>query len=284
MTKSFQLKRILVPTDFSDLASQALGLARNLAQKTDAEVVVLYADPFLPPPHFTSTQLDEVVQAITHSKELAGTELDRYLEEQLGAGVKSRAVVVESMPVPAIVDWASGNEVDLIIMGTHGRSGFNRLMLGSVTERVLRETDQPLLAVRGEEGIRPLRKILCPVNFTGVAQKALDWAAGFSRFVGAELVLLHVAEDDEATDDELMSRFASCALPEDSGSAMSIEMKVIHGRADEKVIEFAKANEVDLIVLGAQHKTFFDATVLGATTIHVLRHASTPVVTVVAKE
>lgn len=281
MTETFQLKRILVPTDFSELASEALALAKDLATRTSAEVVILYADPFMPPPHFTSTQLDDVVQAITHSKDLAGEELEKYLRQHLGEGVNARAVVVESMPVTAIVAWAQSNEVDLIIMGTHGRGGINRLMLGSVTERVLRETDQPLLAVRGPNGLRPIRRILCPVNFTGVAQKALDWAAGFARLIGAELTLLHVDEDEAASDEDLMSRFGECKLPEES--SLKIDLKVAHGRADEKVIAYAKEHDMDLIVLGAQHKTFFDATVLGATTIHVLRHASTPVLTVIAK-
>lgn len=281
MTDSFHLKRILVPTDFSELASQALALAKDLATRTEAEVVVLYADPFMPPPHFTSTQLDEVVQAITHSKDLANEELEKYLRQHLGDQVSARAVVVESMPVTAIVEWAQSNDVDLIIMGTHGRGGINRLMLGSVTERVLRETDQPLLAVRGPNGLRPIRRILCPVNFTGVAQKALDWAAGFARLIGAELTLLHVAEEETASDADLMSRFGQCTLPDED--SLKLDLKVAHGRADEKVIAYAKENEMDLIVLGAQHKTFFDATVLGATTVHVLRHASTPVLTVIAK-
>jgi len=84
-------------------------------------------------------------------------------------------------------------------MGTHGRSGINWMMLGSVTEKVLHETDRPVLTVREKRGITngasvSVRQVLCPVNYTDVAAKALEHAVAISECFDAELSVLHVVE------------------------------------------------------------------------------------------
>lgn len=285
---SFRLERILVPTDFSELATSALGYASEIAAKAGAEIEVLYADPFLPPHHFLSTHIEEVVQAITHSKQLVGEELDRYLERNLSSEIEGRAVVIEDMPVPAIVKHSSEADIDLIIMGTHGRGGLSRVMLGSVTERVIRESDKPVLAVRvegnHEVGSHPIRKIICPVNFSDIAKQAAGYAVGFSRMMGAELVLFHVAEAGESRSFEsLTSEIDGWCCPEGRPEGVMLRSQVGEGKADEQVVAYARKEKADLIILGAQHRLFSDTTVIGTTTIRVVRHASCPVLTVIAR-
>lgn len=144
------MKKILVPTDFSDLATAALRHAGELAAKEGAELIALYADTFDPPVEFTSRDIATVVQSIAKSRELAHEELERCIGQNVPSNVKTQAVIIEDLPVPAIIGYAKRNNVDLIIMGTHGRTGLGRLLMGSVAERVVAESPVPVEAIRRE--------------------------------------------------------------------------------------------------------------------------------------
>lgn len=273
--------KIAVPVDFSELSDGALALAEQIAERSGGELAVLYADPFLPPPHFTSSQIEKIAQDLEESRGLASDELERHVAGLLTRGVRYRTSVIENLPVPAIVDWARDNAPDLIVMGTHGRSGLNRFMLGSVTERVLRETPVPLLTVRSAStSPRSIRKILCPVNFTGSAQKALEHAAVLARLMQAELTVVHVSDGDAEGEDALSS-LEGCIRPIENSPA--IQRVTLRGVPDETVLRYAEENGTDLIVLAATHRRFLDTTVLGSTTVHVIRHSAVPVLTVTSR-
>jgi nucleotide-binding universal stress UspA family protein len=285
----FQPKLILCPTDFSELATFALHYARDIAACSGARLAVLYADTFMPPPHFTKRQVDELVKTIERSKQAAHQLLERYVREHLGEAAEAEMMIAESLPVSAIVNTAEQRNADLIVMGTHGRSGVSRVMLGSVTERVLRETDRPVLTVRqGPETRGPLRasikRVLCPMNYTPVAFNALEHAVAVARCFDAELHVLHVIEPsaghvmDEKAHEQLCDW-----LSEDARRRCNLQELIRRGDAAEQIIEESRALGCDLIILGAQHKRFFDSTVIGTTTVRVTRHAPCPVLTVIRK-
>ncbi|HLJ74914.1 MAG TPA: universal stress protein [Thermoanaerobaculia bacterium] len=141
------MKRILVATDFSALATAALRYAGNLAAQTGAELIALYADRFEPPMEFTSREIDDVASAINLSRRRAEEELERCVGQNVPATVHTRVEIVEDNPVPAIIGYAARNGVDLIVVGTHGRGGLQRLLLGSVSERVVAEATVPVIVV-----------------------------------------------------------------------------------------------------------------------------------------
>ena len=144
------MKKILVPTDFSDLATAALREAGEIAKKEGAELIALYADTFDPPMEFTSREIEVVLQSIEKSRRRAHEELERCIGQNVPHDVKTQAVVIEDLPVPAIIGYAARNNVDLIVMGTHGRSGIQRLLLGSVAQRVVAESPVPVKTIRRE--------------------------------------------------------------------------------------------------------------------------------------
>lgn len=278
-----EIKRILAPTDFSELAARSLEYAVELATRTGAELVVMYADPFRPPPQFTSDQMDDVVASLERRRIAAMRELELHAAKIVPDGVSLRTLLVEDTPAAAILRIADDVDADLIVMGTHGRSGFNRFLMGSVTERVLHETTRPLLTVRetsrpaAEAPARP--RVLCPVNFSEAAHAALDVAVSFSNLLDAELVVLYVAEDDSEETRELAKKIESW-IPPDS-LRTSADKLLLEGDAAEQVIQYAKSHEADLIVLGASRRLFVDTSVLGTTAVRVTRHAPIPVLTVV---
>lgn len=277
-----EIKRILAPTDFSELATRSLEYAAELARRTGAELVVMYADPFLPPPHFTSGQVDDILASLDRHRAAAGRELDLYAAKHVSSSVPRRTMVVEATPSSAILKTADEIDADIIVMGTHGRGGFNRFLLGSVTERVLHETSRPLLTVRetdkpaADAPAKP--RVLCPVNFSDAARTALEVAISFSNLLDADLVVLHVAEDDSEETRRIAQQVESWLPPDRLRT--SADRLLLQGDAAEQVIEYAKSHLVDLIVLGASHRRLGDTSVLGTTAVRITRHAPIPVLTV----
>lgn len=279
----FTPSRILVPTDFSDLAAYAVRYAASIASHANARLTVLYADTFLPPPHFTYAQVTDIAESLEVSKSQAKEELDRYVQEHVPAGLEVEAVVAEDLPVSAILDAAEQRDVDLIVMGTHGRSGLSRVMLGSVAERVLRETNRPVLTAR-ESTDRPagrIAKVLCPMNFSEVARDALRHAVSLAKLYNAELTVLHVVEPQQRIVTQQEMEQLCSWIPDDVRPRCEFQQLELSTHPAEQIIESARAFGADLLVIGAQHKRFTDTTIIGSTTVQVTRHASSPVLTVV---
>ncbi len=136
-------KRILVPTDFSKASRAALQQAAEVARACSAKLTVMYADTFTP-----TTAGDEITTQVEETKEAAATHLKDDVKELVPPTVPVDTMIVVDQPVSAILKTARDKNVDWIVMGTHGRRGVDRLVLGSVTESVLRQSDRPVLTVR----------------------------------------------------------------------------------------------------------------------------------------
>jgi len=192
-------RTILVPTDFSDVSADALRTANLLREHCGhGKVVVMYANWFEAPPYFTSGRLDELQKEFRESLHLAEESLGAFVRSTLGGIPDSVNVrVIEALPADGIRRLAALEKPDLIVMGTHGRSGLNRWMLGSVAERVLRESTVPVLTVRSAPR-RPIRRVLCPVHNTDLSRQALKLAAGISACFEASLTVFHVVETSGA--------------------------------------------------------------------------------------
>ena len=251
--KTQLIQRILIPTDMSDFATLALRYGLLFRERLGTQLTLLYAEELemlLSSEYPLGYYFDNVSAAKTHALDL----LRNYARQEMKDVTGLRTLVLDSSPARAIVQTADDMRADLIIMGTHGRHGLRRTLLGSVTERVLRETGRPLLTV--VPGLFPadrpvaIRKILCPVNFTAIAQHALDYAATFAATFGAELREVNVPEDRDSSDPA------------------------------ERILKIADDYNADLIVIGAQHTRFSDATVIGTTTERITRFARQPVLTV----
>jgi len=278
-----EIRQILSPVDFSELSAHALRYASMLARCGNARLVAAYAESFSPPPYFTEGQLGELERQFRDAFRGAESALRRFVDAELDAEAASTTEVriVEAMPVDGIRRLTREIKTDLIVMGTHGRSGVNRLMLGSVAERLLRESDVPVLTVRGDTAaaMTPPKTILCPVNNTPAAREALLMAAHLARCFGGNVVALHVKEGHPG-----QGIGDLCAwVPDEIRSHCTLRELTREGEAAEEIVSLAKETPCDLLVIGARHRRFFDSTVLGSTTARVVRHAPCPVLTVYAK-
>lgn len=172
------MKTIVVGTDFNELATAALRFAGGLAARSGAELIVVYADTFEPPVEFTAAQLSEIAEAIERSRKAAAEELKANVARYVPQGVAWRAIVADGLPAAAISAVADAEGADFIVVGTHGRGGLQRLLLGSVAEALIRDAHVPVLTVHSTDGVR--RVISHGAN--------ADLAASLARDLGAEFI------------------------------------------------------------------------------------------------
>jgi len=283
----FGYERILVPTDMSDFATLATRYAAVLQERLGSRITLLYADETYFPMDVLEIPLGYYLENAPETKEKLHQRLREYADATLG-GLPVETMVATDSPARAIVRTAKEMRADLIVMGTHGRRGWRRALLGSVTETVLHETDRPVLTVTPgilEDGAIPkIRRVVCPVNFTYVARESLHHAAAMAQAFDAELIVVYVAEGVQPPQlPEVEAAFSLWVDPAVRGRERYTLSVVGEGNPAERVLMTAADVGADLIVLGAQHKFFSDATVIGTTTQRITRFARCPVMTVVRK-
>jgi nucleotide-binding universal stress UspA family protein len=278
-----RIKQILVPTDLTPFGVAPLRLAELLHNRLGASTMAMYAnEPRYPLVGF------EAPMGIAWSDPLVEEAIENRLRAFVSQAVKAPEAfdfrVVDGIAAEAIERTAVETRADLVVMGTHGRTGWRRALLGSVAERVLRETDLPLLTVNGAAASSQriaIEAILCPVNFTSVAHDALQYASFLAAKFDAQLKVLHVEEEETPAVD--VKRDFSGWVDQALRDRCDYEQLVVAGGAAEAVLEAANRNRCDLIVIGAQHRRFSNATVIGTTTERITRFAWQPVLTVIRK-
>ena len=208
--------RILFPTDGSEGAEAALDLAAALASDHDATLAVL---------NVADTTRDSVIQVqgeVVDSLEAEGERIVAAAAERLrDRGVDVETEVLQGEPYRTIVDYANSRAVDVVVMPTRGRTGLERLLLGSTTERVLRQSDVPVLTVRPDDAtVRyPFEDVLVPTDGSDCAREALEVACGLAAAGGADLHLLSVV-DVASLGADVRSEFQVEALERNAASVL----------------------------------------------------------------
>jgi nucleotide-binding universal stress UspA family protein len=268
---------ILCPVDFSDLSGAALNYSVRLASVCKADITVVHAYWFEAPLYFTPGQADGLKMQYRSAAGQMRAALEKFAAS---AGAPSAGIrLEEGDPARSVIRAGIETNTDLIVMGTHGRRGFEAFMLGSVAERVLRSSSVPVLTVRGRASSDKVGSILCPVNNTRESRSALQIAARLAVCCGAELTALHVEEDDDPTRIDDLCHW----IAEEEQPNCTIGHLRSRGNPAEVILKRAAAGNADLLVIGAAHKAFFDSTFMGSTTVRVVRHATCPVLTVSGK-
>lgn len=293
-----EIKRILCPIDFSEPAKRAVEHAVASAKWYGAQITLVHVyntlQPWGPVPGIHG---DVPALPLVKPQDIK-EELNRF-STSLGIDGSAELAVREGDPVKEIVRLAKEIPADLLVMGTHGRGGFERLVLGSVTEKVLRTTRAPVLTVStGTEGAAAgpvgYKTILCPLDFSAASTRALQYALSLAKQAGGRLILLHVVEGvadlprETARFDVLeygaylaqdaMSQLKA-AIPDTARSWAQAEERVTTGKAHREILAVAGETNAELIVIGVHGRGATEQW-FGSTTSHVIREASCPVLTV----
>lgn len=278
--RSFRPKVILAPTDFSDAAAHALRYAAALAGRFEARLLVVYADTFTPPVDATSMSAAMVAVSREELAAKAQEELERHVEENLGSDVPFDTSVICDVPVLAITQAARQAGADLIVMGTHGRTGLRRLLVGSVTEAVMRLADVPVIAVNPKTSeTAAVRRVLCEVRYTPECRDAVSIAAALADSVNAPLTLLRTvdAEAMSNTIDDLIQLRAW--VPRELVDRCELKIVPAKGSGDQ-VVEVAKFTHADLIAIGVPHDRSLADVLRGSTAERIVQQSGCPVLAV----
>ena len=282
-------RNILFATDFSPAAAHAIPYVKRLAKHYDANLVALHVRPPSVNPMTQPMSWADGETARKQNEELRNELLDTF------AGIHTTALVEEGDIQSQLRDANQKNNTDLVVIGTRGRTGLGKVLMGSVAEEIFRTVTCPVLTVgpksdssRGAGG--EIREILYATDFASISSAAAAYAVSLAQEYQARLILVHVIPEPKAGDLVSASEVATAArellrklVPEEALAWCKPEYFVERGNPAERILELACLRESDLIVLGVKPEEGVPgaATHLPIATAHkVVSQAPCPVLTV----
>lgn len=293
---SINIERILCPVDFSEFSIGAYRYASSLAQQYGARLFVQHVVELWRYPYASFVATADVYSQFCQRLLTEGEEeLRNFLKSHEQNGIYPECVIRVGMAADCILSLADEQTTSLIVMGTHGRRGFDRLMLGSVTEKVLRNAHCPVLAVRtpsrnfiasatAQDAIK-LRRILFCTDFSDYSNRALDYALSLVAEYNCELTLVHVLEDlpkptrmkqTIAKANEDLDKL----IPAQAKKSYRIATTVRVGRAYKEIIQLASEKDADLVIMAVRGRNALDLAVFGSTIYRVIQLGTCPVLAI----
>lgn len=294
------IKTIVCTTDFSDFSNRAIpygvALAREFRAKLylchviDLSSVAMYGEGFSDP-----LMLESKITDFAHA----------HLQELIGdTDIEWESLTSVGHTADEIATVAKDKKADLVVSATHGRSGLKRLLLGSVSERLMRTLPCPMYIVRSQERETPLpvvgeiklKRILVGCDFSPDSDLAIQYAFSLAQEFQTEIFLAHVIEPDAYKDmlsqapsggdlgredlrHDLMEKLKGM-VPEEAKQWCQPETLLLAGQSSDELIKYALVHDVDLIVLGVRGHSVMETLLVGSTTDRVVRQAPCPVLSV----
>jgi nucleotide-binding universal stress UspA family protein len=288
---------ILCPIDFSEFSTRAYRHALSLAEHYGAQLVVLHVVELWRYPFADYAATAGDYAQFCQSLHEAGVEkLKEFVKNYICNEIQPELVVREGRAPDTILSFAKSQKTDLIVMGTHGRRGFDRLMLGSTTDRVMREASHPVLAVcqapresvaASEKGhyVHHLNRILLCTDFSENSERALEYAISATEEYNAELTLMHVVEH-VASAARMGEVVATCTqqldklIPPEKRKTLKMKTVVRIGEPYQQIIEYTQQAQIDLVMMGVRGAGALDRAIFGSTTYRVIQLGPCPVLVV----
>jgi nucleotide-binding universal stress UspA family protein len=290
-----QVERILCPVDFSDSSVIAFDYAQSLAFHYHATLFLQHVVESLMPYDTYYAFPDSYMEGCQRIREGAKKQLEEFAKAHRRGEIQLQCEVQDGVATDSILSLAEANAVDLIVMGTHGLRGIDHLVLGSVTEKVLRKARCPVLAVRkpahglstqvGGPDLIQLRRILCCTDSPDQSDLAWDHAVSIAEEYGAELTLVHVLEDISSSSDIETETTKTLGCLERRISARARKSGITKatvriGKAYQQIVQLALESQTDVVIMGARGRHSFDRAVFGSTTYRVVQLGPCPVLVV----
>jgi len=282
--------KILVPTDFSELSLKAIDTAKKYAEIFGGMITLFHS-------HIPITELDEpyalgmsnqVYQDYESIEKSIREKLQKLADEKLDKQLVGDLVVHIGNPAQSIVE--ASEEYDLVVMSTHGRTGFSRLLLGSVAEKVLRLSKVPVMIVEDESDVGEFKNILVTTDFSDNATAAFPHALEIAKKTGGNLDILHILSFDQIEKDE-----SDTSIKKIREQRMKlIEKEYFHELGDrvksytlvsedsphEAILKYVKSSPYNLVVMSTVGKTGIKYLMMGSTTANVVRHVKSAVLSI----
>jgi nucleotide-binding universal stress UspA family protein len=302
-----EIKRILCPIDFSDHSRHALDHAVAIARWYHSTITLLHVCSSSPVVAYAPGTAALPSAVLTpEDRDALRVAMTRFAEDEAGSAGSIECEAGEGDAVAEILARAEEIPSDLIVMGTHGRGGFERLVLGSVTEKVLRKATCPVLSVprRVADAVPAppvlFKDILCAIDFSDCSVRALTYARSLAQEAGARLTVLHVFEllpdvprgadwgipawpahvtEYLAEVEQQRRERLRAVVSENAPTDDHVETMLANGSPHRAILRVAAERRSDLIVIGIHGRGATDLMFFGSTAQHVVRQATCPVLT-----
>ncbi|HFE64778.1 MAG TPA: universal stress protein [Caldithrix sp.] len=295
-----KIEHILVPVDFSQFSEVVIHYAFQIALQYSARLTLFHAVILFQDDVDEEQRLDEYQQLLALREERIAVQMQHHLDNGIKKGIRISTVIQRGIsPSDVILEYLNTNQVDIIVMGTHGRAGLRHLLLGSVAEKVGRFSAVPVLTVHRSIQNFQIKKLLVPIDFSPYSKQATEYAISLARNFNASITFLHVVEQEifppfyasgvesvfEIDPDldkrviENMNEF----LSEQLDGHIETSYIVREGKSHKEIVDFAREDKSDIIVIASHGLTGLDYILLGSTTEKVIRWAKCPVLTVKRK-
>ncbi|MBW2430671.1 MAG: universal stress protein [Deltaproteobacteria bacterium] len=296
-------KKILCATDFSDFSNLTVSYGVALAKEFEASLIICHIIDLSSVAIYGEFQLDPIGQQ-NRIMEDASAQLEKLTGDQ---PVAWESLITVGKPADEISRAVEEKAIDLVITATRGRSGFKRLILGSVTERLMRTITCPLLVVRSPEREfvnipQPeikLNKILVGCDFSPDSDQAFEHGLSLAQEFQAELHLAHVIEppaqpnllvetitvtgEVPQNQQNLLIQKLKDMVPAEADNWCTPQTSILEGQPYEELVKYADTRDIDIIVLGVRGHGLVKTLFLGSTTDRIIRNSPCPVLSVSSK-
>lgn len=269
------MKRILVPTDFSNFAENALKAAAQLARRFDAELYLMHSLEL--PFHLANAEKNDIPEAIFFMK-LAHQKFEEFKNKPYLQGLNVIDTVEDSSTYDAVNNAVNKNEIDLVVMGSGGASGFKGFVIGSTTEKVVRHSKVPVLVIKEEMDDFKLDHLVFACDFTPESFESLLKGVAFAKQFGAHVHFLYVNTPGSfATTQAITNRIQTFMEKVDAGPH---SIHIYNDLSVEKgIINFSASINADLIGLSTHGRKGLAHIFNGSITEDLANHSQKPVIT-----
>jgi nucleotide-binding universal stress UspA family protein len=292
------VKNILVPVDFSEPSKKGVTYGLTLAGQFNANLILAHIVPESTALMYAfPTRLPEIEDE-QYAK--ASREIEKLASAEHVAQLNLRTIVKIGNIERELLGIVKDEDIDLVVMGTHGRRYLGRWFIGSVTEHMLRNVPVPVLTVSHIEaekhaiGLVSLKRILYATDLSQSSSIGMRYAIELARGAGAQLTVMHVVDDEDRMlwGPALIAHLDRAKLLEEWRHKLddfikregvpdiAIEALMVEGKPFRKIVEYAEAENVDVIVLNLQSKSLVERALLGSTAERIVRLARTPVLSI----
>lgn len=271
------MKRILVPTDFSEHAEDALKVAAQIAKKNNSEIIILH---MLELPHQTN---DAIVGGISVPESMLFMKKANEMLDQVSArpyldGIEITEIVKMDKPIHGITQISNEHDIDLIVMGSHGSSGVEELLIGSNTEKVVRNSEIPVLVIKKDISNFNAANIVFASDFSEEAKKPFEKLLNFTKLFDSKIHLVTICTPNSFKP----THVAEKAINEfvDQFNISNYTTQIYNDTNIEKgIINFSNKIDADIIGMCTHGRTGFAHFFNGSISEGLVNHAVRPVIT-----
>lgn len=271
------MKKILVPTDFSKHAEYALKVAAQIAKKNDGEIILIHMLE-LPTSGNDALSVAHEIPELMLFKNAALSKLDDLMNASYLEGIKVSKIIQFELAFDGIIKNGESHDVDLIVMGSHGASGFQEMFIGSNTEKVVRNSNVPVLVIKNEHENFNADKFVFASDFSDEIKKPFEKVVSFAKKFNSHIHLVNINTPNNFKStrvaQKIMDEFIASVDFKNVSTHIYNDINVEKG-----ILHFAKSIEADIIGMSTHGRKGIAHFFNGSINEDLVNHAKRPVIT-----